>query len=71
MITEGLATLEATPSSTAIVGDRMETDIHAGVEAGLETILVLSGVTSLDDLDRFPFRPSRVVGSVADLVDEL
>ena len=49
----------------------METDVLAGVEAGLETILVLSGVTSLGDLERYPYRPSRVVGSVADLVDEL
>lgn len=71
MITEGLATLEASPATTAIVGDRMETDVLAGVEAGLETILVLSGVTSLGDLERYPYRPSRVVGSVADLVDEL
>jgi NagD protein len=71
MITEGLGLLGASPSSTAIVGDRMETDVLAGVEAGLETILVLSGVTKIGDLERFPYRPSRVVDSVADLVDEL
>lgn len=71
MITEGLAALDAATSSTAIVGDRMETDIAAGVGAGLETILVLSGVATAADVDRFPFRPSRVVDSVRDLVDEL
>jgi NagD protein len=71
MITEGLATLGADPASTAIVGDRMETDVVAGVEAGLETILVLSGVTDRADVECYPFRPSRVVDSVADLVAEL
>jgi NagD protein len=71
MITEGLNTLDARPSSTVIVGDRMETDIVAGVEAGLDTILVLSGVTTAADVERYPFRPARVVDSIADLVDEL
>ncbi len=71
MITEGLNTLNARPSSTVIVGDRMETDIVAGIEAGLDTILVLSGVTTADEVERYPFRPARVVASIADLVDEL
>jgi NagD protein len=71
LITEALETLRARPASTAIVGDRMETDVVAGVEAGLETILVLSGVTSRSDVDRYPYRPTRIVDSVADLVDEL
>jgi NagD protein len=43
----------------------------AGIEAGLETVLVLSGVTSRRDVDRFPYRPSRVVDSVADLLGEV
>jgi NagD protein len=54
-----------------MVGDRMDTDIVAGMEAGLETILVLSGVTAAHQIERFPYRPSRVVDSVADLVHEL
>ncbi len=54
---------------TAMIGDRMDTDIVAGVEAGLETILVLSGVTRKEEIERFPFRPSRVVPSIADLLD--
>jgi NagD protein len=71
MMREGLNALGAHSESTVMVGDRMDTDIVAGLEAGMETILVLSGVTRADQVDRFPFRPSRVVGSVADLVEEL
>ncbi len=54
-----------------MIGDRMDTDIVAGLEAGLETILVLTGVTSADQIDRFPYRPSRVVESVADVLDDV
>ena len=54
-----------------MVGDRMDTDVVAGLEAGLETILVLTGVTSRADAERHAYRPSRIVGSVADLADEL
>jgi 5'-nucleotidase len=54
-----------------MIGDRMDTDIVSGIEAGLETVLVLTGVTSREDVERFPYRPSRVVESVADLVDEV
>lgn len=50
-----------------MVGDRMDTDIRAGTESGLETVLVLTGVTSRDMIDRFQYRPTRVAGSVADL----
>ena len=42
-----------------MIGDRMDTDIVSGMEAGLHTILVLTGVTTKDQVDRYPFRPSR------------
>jgi NagD protein len=71
MIREGLNVLGAHSVTTAMVGDRMDTDVVAGIEAGLETILVLSGVTRREAIDRFPYRPSRVVDSVADLADEI
>jgi NagD protein len=71
MIREGLNVLGAHSVTTAMVGDRMDTDVVAGIEAGLETILVLSGVTRPEDIERFPYRPSRVVDSVADLADEI
>src|SRR5690606_4297848 len=46
--------------STAMIGDRMDTDIVSGMEAGLETILVLTGLTGREDVARFPYQPMRV-----------
>lgn len=52
---------------TIMIGDRMDTDIVAGIQSGLGTILVLSGVTRQQDIHKFPYQPQRVVGSVAEL----
>jgi len=71
MMRSALNALQAHSETTAMIGDRMDTDIVAGLEAGLETILVLSGVTTRDEAERFPYRPSRIVDSVADLIDDL
>lgn len=71
MIREGLNILGAHSKTTVMIGDRMDTDVQAGVEAGLGTILVLSGVATVEEVERFPFQPSRIVNSVADLIDEL
>ncbi len=54
--------------TTTMVGDRMDTDVISGIQAGLRTVLVLSGVTQAEEVDRFPYRPSLVRGSVAELV---
>jgi NagD protein len=54
-----------------MVGDRMDTDVVAGLEAGMHTILVLTGSTTRDEAERFPYRPSRIVESIADMVDDL
>jgi NagD protein len=71
MMRSALNFLDAHSESTAMIGDRMDTDVVAGLEAGLETILVLSGVTTRAEAERFPYRASRIVDSVADLVDGL
>ncbi|MBE1877764.1 HAD-IIA family hydrolase [Myceligenerans pegani] len=54
---------------TAMIGDRMDTDVMGGLEAGLHTFLVLTGSTRSDEVQDHPFRPNQVVDSIADLVD--
>ena len=71
MMRSALNAIDAHSECSAMIGDRMDTDVVAGLEAGLETILVLTGVTSRGDAERHPYRPSRVIDSVADLVDEV
>ena len=61
--------IEAHSESTVMVGDRMDTDVVAGIEAGLETILVLTGSTSVEEVEKYPFRPSRVLQSIADAIE--
>jgi 5'-nucleotidase len=69
MMRSALRAIDAHSSTTVMIGDRMDTDIVAGIEAGLQTVLVLSGIATEASAGRFPFRPSRIVESVADLVD--
>jgi NagD protein len=71
MMRSALNAIEAHSETTAMIGDRMDTDIVAGLEAGLEAILVLTGVTKIEDIARYPYTPSRIVDSVADLAVEL
>ncbi len=71
MMRSALNAIDAHSETTAMIGDRMDTDIVAGLEAGMETILVLTGMTTADDIDRHPYVPSRVVESVAELIAEL
>jgi NagD protein len=65
-----LRTLDAHSEDSVMVGDRMDTDIIIGTESGLETILVLSGVTRREDVPRYPYRPTHIVESVADIIPE-
>jgi NagD protein len=71
MIRSALNAIDAHSESTVMIGDRMDTDIVAGLEAGLETVLVLTGVTAREDTERHPYRPSRIVDSIAELIDEI
>jgi len=71
MMRSALNSIEAHSETTAMIGDRMDTDVLCGLEAGLETILVLTGISTRDEVERYPYRPSRVVDSVADLLHEV
>ena len=68
MMRTGLKLLGTKIEETAIIGDRMDTDIISGVEAEIETILVLSGVTTLDIAAQYPYRPTYILKGVGDLV---
>lgn len=59
--------IEEHSENAVMIGDRMDTDVKVGLESGLETILVLTGVTKLEDIPRFPYRPHRIVQSVAEI----
>ncbi len=67
MMRSALRYLNVHSEDTIMVGDRMDTDIVAGVMSGLDTILVLSGVSTREDVKRFPYRPTRILNSVAEI----
>jgi NagD protein len=67
MMRTALNYLDVHSENTVMIGDRMDTDIIAGVESGMETILVLTGVTRREDVARYPYQPTHIVESVADI----
>ncbi len=69
MLRMGLNLIDAHSEQTALVGDRMDTDILAGMEAGLQTHLVLTGSTTRENIGDFAFRPQFVHASIADVVE--
>jgi NagD protein len=72
MMRSALRAIEAHSEESVMIGDRMDTDVISGLEAGLETILVLSGVTTREEVERYPYRPAHIKGSVADIeIDDL
>jgi NagD protein len=68
MMRSALNRIGAHSESTVMVGDRMDTDVIAGIEAGMRTILVLTGSTKAAAVDTFPYRPTRVLDSIADVI---
>jgi NagD protein len=68
MFRSALNKIGAHSETTAMIGDRMDTDIIAGIEAGLHTILVLSGISDQAEIERYPFRPDEVLEGVHELV---
>src|SRR6266478_3012078 len=71
MMRSALNAIDAHSETAAMIGDRMETDVVSGLEAGMHTVLVLTGSTRREEAEKFPYRPSRIIDSIADLVDEL
>jgi NagD protein len=67
MMRSALTFLGVHSENTVMVGDRMDTDIVAGIESGMETILVLTGVTRREQIDLYPYRPKFIVDSVQDI----
>ena len=69
MFRSAMRKIGAHSESTGMIGDRMDTDVVAGIEAGLHTVLVLTGISDDAEIQKYPFRPSEILNSVADLVD--
>jgi len=67
MMRSALRYLDEHSENAVMVGDRMDTDIKGGLESGMETVLVLTGVTAPDMINQFPYRPNHVVNSVGDI----
>ena len=68
MVRHGLRKLGCHSEDVAFIGDRMDTDIIAGIESNVDTVLVLTGVTAREDIGNFPYRPKYIVDGVGDLV---
>lgn len=69
MFRSAMNRIGAHSENTGMIGDRMDTDIVAGIEAGLHTVLVLTGISDEREIDRYPFRPDEILDSVADLLE--
>jgi NagD protein len=69
MMRSALRAIDAHSESTVMIGDRMDTDIVSGIEAGMRTVLVLTGISDTVSATRFPYQPTRIVDSVADLIE--
>lgn len=69
MMRTGLHMLGVHSGEAVMIGDRMDTDIIAGIETGLDTVLVLSGVTSPEDVKTFPYRPKYILDGVGDIAE--
>ncbi|HZB82716.1 MAG TPA: HAD-IIA family hydrolase [Rubrobacteraceae bacterium] len=67
MMRTALNAIDAHSEYSVMIGDNMDTDVIMGLESGLETILVLSGVTRREDVQRYSYSPTRVLDSVADI----
>lgn len=68
MFRSAMNKIQAHSESTGMIGDRMDTDVVAGIEAGLHTVLVLTGIADDEEIRRYPFRPTEILQGVFELV---
>jgi len=68
MFRSAMNRIGAHSENTGMIGDRMDTDVQAGIEAGLHTVLVMTGISDQAEIDQYPFRPSEVISGVHELV---
>ena len=71
MLRRGVTKLGCHSSEIAFIGDRMDTDIIAGIESNIDTVLVLTGVTAREDIGKFPYRPKYILNGISDLVKKI
>ena len=69
MFRSAMNKIGAHSENTGMIGDRMDTDVVAGIEAGLHTILVLSGISDRAEIERYPFRPDEILSGVQELIE--
>jgi NagD protein len=69
MFRSAMNKINAHSESTGMIGDRMDTDVVAGIEAGLHTVLVLTGIANDVEIAKYPFRPNEILNSIADLLN--
>ncbi len=71
MLRHGLRILGCHSADIAFIGDRMDTDIIAGIESNIDTVLVLTGVTTREGINDFPYRPKYVLEGIKDIAEAL
>ena len=69
MFRSAMNRIGAHSETTAMIGDRMDTDIVAGIEAGLHTVLVMTGISDDREIEKYPFRPDEILAGVHELID--
>ena len=70
MMRTGLQMLNCHSREAVMIGDRMDTDIISGMESGMSTVLVLSGISTAETLKKYAYRPTMVLNGVGDIVKE-
>jgi len=68
MMRSAMRAIGAHSESTLMIGDRMDTDVIAGLESGMPTVLVMTGISTMETVAEYPFRPTLILNSVADLI---